>query len=165
AILRKAFHKGFARDKAAVEAFRKENPWLPNYALYMAVKSHFDMKSWLDWPDEAIRLRKSEAVERYTKELQEDVDFYTYLQFLFYRQWKDLRDYIHSLNIKIIGDLPIYVAMDSADVWAEPEFFQLGEGNVPTEVSGVPPDYFSADGQLWGNPLYACDRVRRDGLT
>ena len=92
AILRKAFHKGFARDKAAVEAFRKENPWLPNYALYMAVKSHFDMKSWLDWPDEAIRLRKSEAVERYTKELQEDVDFYTYLQFLFYRQWKDLRD-------------------------------------------------------------------------
>ena len=157
AILRKAFHKGFARDKAAVEAFRKENPWLPNYALYMAVKSHFDMKSWLDWPDEAIRLRKSEAVERYTKELQEDVDFYTYLQFLFYRQWKALRDYIHSLGIKIIGDLPIYVAMDSADVWAEPEFFQLGEGNVPTEVSGVPPDYFSADGQLWGNPLYDYD--------
>ena len=164
AILRRAFHKGFARDREAVEAFRRENRWLPNYALYMAVKHHFDMKSWLDWPDEAIRLRKSEAVERYTKELQEDVDFYTYLQFLFYRQWTDLRDYIHSLNIKIIGDLPIYVAMDSADLWAEPEFFQLGEGNVPTEVSGVPPDYFSADGQLWGNPLYDYDRMRADGF-
>ena len=163
-ILRKAFHKGFDRDRAAVEAFRKENPWLANYALYMAVKSHFDMKCWLDWPDEAIRLRKPEAVERYTKELREDVDFYTYLQFLFYRQWTALRDYIHSLNIRIIGDLPIYVAMDSADLWAEPEFFQLGEGHVPTEVSGVPPDYFSADGQLWGNPLYDYDAMKKDGF-
>ena len=92
AILRKAFQKGFSRDKEAVDTFRKENPWLPNYALYMAVKRHFDMKCWLDWPDEDIRLRKPEAVERYTRELQEDVDFYSYLQFLFYRQWTALRE-------------------------------------------------------------------------
>ena len=101
---------------------------------------------------------------RYEKELAEDVAFYTYLQYLFFKQWGELREYIHSLGICIIGDLPIYVAMDSADVWAEPEFFQLGEGNIPTEVSGVPPDYFSADGQLWGNPLYDYDRMRQDGF-
>ena len=130
----------------------------------MAVKAHFGMKSWLEWPDEAIRVRAPEAVARYEKELAEDVAFYTYLQYLFFKQWGELREYIHSLGIRIIGDLPIYVAMDSADVWAEPEFFQLGEGNIPTEVSGVPPDYFSADGQLWGNPLYDYDRMRQDGF-
>ena len=163
-VLREAFRRGWTRDKAAVDAFRKENPWLPNYALYMAVKSHFGMKSWLEWPDEAIRVREPEAVARYERELAEDTAFYTYLQYLFFKQWGELRDYIHSLGLRVIGDLPIYVAMDSADVWAEPEFFQLGEGNVPTEVSGVPPDYFSADGQLWGNPLYDYDKMRQDGF-
>ena len=163
-VLRKAFQQGFPRDREAVAAFQKENPWLESYALYMAVKAHFGMRSWLEWPDEAIRLRKPEAVARYTKELREDVDFYRYLQFLFYRQWNALRAYIHSLGIRIIGDLPIYVAMDSADVWAEPAFFQLGEDHVPTEVSGVPPDYFTADGQLWGNPLYDYDAMKKDGF-
>lgn len=160
-VLRKAFQKGYSRDRDAVEAFRKENKWLENYALYMAVKSHFGMKSWLEWPDESIRLRKAGAVERYSRELAEDVAFYAYLQYLFFQQWNTLRDYIHSLDIQIIGDMPIYVAMDSADVWAEPEFFQLGEDLVPTEVSGVPPDYFTADGQLWGNPLYDYERMKR----
>lgn len=164
-VLRTAFQNGFGRDYAKVQAFARDNSrWLPNYALYMAVKKHFEMKSWLDWPDSAIRLRKPEAIERYNRELKEDVDFYIYLQYLFYKQWDALRAYIHSLGIKIIGDLPIYVAMDSADVWAEPEFFQLGEGNVPTEVSGVPPDYFSKDGQLWGNPLYDYDKMEADGF-
>ena len=163
-ILRKAFDRGWERDRAAVEAFSRKTPWLPDYALFMAVKEHFGMKSWLQWPDEAIRLRRPEALERYRRELARDVDFHTYLQYLFYKQWTELRDYIHSLDIKIIGDLPIYVAMDSADVWAEPEFFQLGEGHVPTEVAGVPPDYFTADGQLWGNPLYDYDRMQKDGF-
>ncbi len=163
-VLRRAFLRGRGRDREAVERFQAENPWLKNYALYMAVKAHFGMKSWLEWPDEAIRVRAPEAVARYEKELAEDVAFYTYLQYLFFKQWGELREYIHSLGIRIIGDLPIYVAMDSADVWAEPEFFQLGEGNIPTEVSGVPPDYFSADGQLWGNPLYDYDRMRQDGF-
>ena len=163
-VLRRAFLRGRERDREAVERFQAENPWLKNYALYMAVKAHFGMKSWLEWPDEAIRVRAPEAVARYEKELAEDVAFYTYLQYLFFKQWGELREYIHSLGIRIIGDLPIYEAMDSADVWAEPEFFQLGEGNIPTEVSGVPPDYFSADGQLWGNPLYDYDRMRQDGF-
>ena len=163
-VLRRAFLRGRERDREAVERFQAESPWLKNYALYMAVKAHFGMKSWLEWPDEAIRVRAPEAVARYEKELAEDVAFYTYLQYLFFKQWGELREYIHSLGIRIIGDLPIYVAMDSADVWAEPEFFQLGEGNIPTEVSGVPPDYFSADGQLWGNPLYDYDRMRQDGF-
>ena len=163
-VLRRSFLRGRERDREAVERFQAENPWLKNYALYMAVKAHFGMKSWLEWPDEAIRVRAPEAVARYEKELAEDVAFYTYLQYLFFKQWGELREYIHSLGIRIIGDLPIYVAMDSADVWAEPEFFQLGEGNIPTEVSGVPPDYFSADGQLWGNPLYDYDRMRQDGF-
>ena len=163
-VLRRAFLRGRERDREAMERFQAENPWLKNYALYMAVKAHFGMKSWLEWPDEAIRVRAPEAVARYEKELAEDVAFYTYLQYLFFKQWGELREYIHSLGIRIIGDLPIYVAMDSADVWAEPEFFQLGEGNIPTEVSGVPPDYFSADGQLWGNPLYDYDRMRQDGF-
>ena len=163
-VLREAFRSGFDRDRGAVEAFREKNPWLPNYALFMAVKKHFGMKSWLDWPDKDIRLRTPQAVEHYTALLREDVDFFSYLQFLFFKQWTALREYIHSQGIQIIGDLPIYVAMDSADVWAEPEFFQLGEDHVPTEVSGVPPDYFSADGQLWGNPLYDYERMRRDGF-
>ena len=162
-VLRAAFQKGYPRDREAVEAFRRENKWLDSYALFMAVKRHFGMKSWLDWPDEDLRLRRAEALERAREELAEDIAFYAYLQYLFFRQWDALREYIHSLGIRIIGDLPIYVAMDSADVWAEPEFFQLGEGNVPTEVSGVPPDYFSADGQLWGNPLYDYDRMKADG--
>ena len=162
-LLRKAFQAGYPRDRAAVEAFCRENKWLDNYAFYMALKARFGMKSWLDWPDEDLRLRRAEALERAREELAEDIAFYAYLQYLFFRQWDALREYIHSLGIRIIGDLPIYVAMDSADVWAEPEFFQLGEGNVPTEVSGVPPDYFSADGQLWGNPLYDYDRMKADG--
>ena len=162
-VLKAAFRRGYPRDREAVEAFSRDHGWLANYALYMAVKKHFGMTSWLRWPDEDIRLRRPAAVERYSRELAEDVNFFTYLQYLFFRQWNALRSYIHSLDIKIIGDLPIYVARDSADVWAEPEFFQLGEDLVPTEVSGVPPDYFSADGQLWGNPLYDYERMKRDG--
>ena len=163
-ILKKAFAVGFPRDRQAVERFRAENAWLPDYALYMALKQHFGMRSWLDWPDPEIRLRKPEAVARYTRELSAEIDFFCYLQYLFFQQWNALRTYAHRLGVRLIGDLPIYVAMDSADVWAEPEFFQLGEDHRPVEVSGVPPDYFSRDGQLWGNPLYDYDRMAADGF-
>ena len=157
AVLQKAKDRGWERDQAEVAAFQAENcRWLPDYALYMACKRHFGMRSWTEWDDADIRLRRSpEVLEQYRTLLREDVELFTYLQFLFFRQWNRLRDYLHSLDIQVIGDLPIYVAMDSADVWAEPECFQLDDQCVPTEVSGVPPDYFSADGQLWGNPLYA----------
>ena len=165
-LLEKAKTRGFTRDREAVAAFERENErWLPNYALFMALKRHFGMKSWTEWDDEDIRCRtSSEVIERYRAELREDVELFTYIQFLFFRQWEALKAYIHSLGIRIIGDLPIYVAMDSADVWAEPEMFQLDEHNVPTEVSGVPPDCFSEDGQLWGNPLYDWDAMRADGF-
>ena len=156
-------HKAY--ERSGISANPDYQNFVPDYALYMACKRHFGMKAWTEWEDEDIRLRKSEAVlEKYRALLADDVQFFTYLQFLFFRQWNRLRDYLHSLDIQVIGDLPIYVAMDSADVWAEPECFQLDDQCVPTEVSGVPPDYFSADGQLWGNPLYAWDRMQADGF-
>ena len=103
AVLRTAYERGWERDREAVQKFEEENPWLPNYALYMAIKKHFDMKSWLDWPDEEIRVRKPEAVERYREELSDDVKFFTYLQYLFYQQWNALRAYAHENGIKIIA--------------------------------------------------------------
>ena len=164
-VLALAKQRGWERDAAAVAAFCEENGrWLEDYALYMACKRHFGMKSWTEWPDEALRLRKSEAVlEQYRALLREDVELFIYIQFLFFKQWTTLRSYLHQLDIQVIGDLPIYVPMDSADVWAEPQFFQLDDQCVPTAVSGVPPDYFSADGQLWGTPLYRWDVMEADG--
>lgn len=163
-LLQKATERGWERDKEQVAAFVEENKgWLPDYALFMAVKKHFGMQAWTQWPEEDIRLRKAEAVERYRVELEEDVRLFTYIQYHFFLQWNKLRDYAHKKGIGIIGDMPIYVAMDSADVWAEPESFQLDEENKPVEVSGVPPDYFSEEGQLWGNPLYNWDAMKEDG--
>ena len=166
AVLARAKARGWERDREAVAAFERENArWLPDYALFMACKRHFGMRAWTEWDDEELRLRRSPAVlEKYRTLLREDVELFIYLQFLFFRQWNRLRDYLHHLGIRVIGDLPIYVAMDSADVWADPASFQLDERCVPTEVSGVPPDYFSADGQLWGNPLYRWDRMKADGF-
>ena len=165
-LLHKAYKRGWERDAEAIAAFAQDNArWLPDYALYMACKRHFGMKAWTEWPDDDLRLRKNEAVlDKYRTLLREDVQFFTYLQFLFFRQWTALRDYVHQQGIRIIGDLPIYVAMDSADVWAEPQFFQLDDDLVPKAVAGVPPDYFTADGQLWGNPLYDWDAMRDDGF-
>ena len=167
-VLRRAYSRGWQHDREEVSRFAAENPWVSSYADYMALKQHFGMKSWQQWPDAAVRCHSAPgfpaAMERYRALLREDIQFYMYLQYLFFKQWNALKDYVHSLGIRIIGDLPIYVAMDSADVWAEPEFFQLDENMVPAAVSGVPPDYFSADGQLWGNPLYRWDRMEEDGF-
>lgn len=163
-LLKKAKERGWARDAGQVRAFEKENAgWLPDYALFMALKYHFKMVAWIEWPED-IRLHHPDAVARWRDELREDVELFTYIQFLFYKQWKELKEYINDLGIHIIGDLPIYVAMDSADVWAEPAMFKLDSHGKPTEVSGVPPDYFSKDGQLWGNPLYNYDAMEKDGF-
>ena len=163
-ILKKAF-QAFDRTNPDYVAFcEKHRAWLPDYALFMALKRRFGMKSWTEWPDEGARLHTPEAVARYRMELREDVELFTYIQFLFFRQWSALKRYINGLGIRIIGDIPIYVAMDSSDVWSEPENFQLDEDKKPTEVSGVPPDYFSADGQLWGNPLYDYEAMRKNGF-
>ena len=162
-VLDQAYRAGWARDREAVAAFERENPWLADYALFMAAKRHFGMKCWVDWPDELLRRHDPGAVAWYQNLLRDDVRFYTYLQFLFFRQWDALREHIHARGLRIIGDLPFYVALDSADVWAEPKFFQLDAEGKPREVAGVPPDDFTADGQLWGNPLYDFDRMAADG--
>ena len=163
-VLKKAAAKGIAGDRAEFDGFVRDNAaWLPDYALFMAVKRHFGMAAWYEWPDEDIRLRKDGAVEKYAELLMDEVEHLEYIQFLFFRQWEDLRSYAREKGVGIIGDLPIYVALDSADVWAEPSCFMLDENNIPLEVAGVPPDYFSEDGQLWGNPLYDYEAMKKDG--
>lgn len=163
-LLEKAAVRGWKRDRAKVLLFAEENPWLDDYAFFMALKRHFNMVSWIEWPDKDIRLRKESAMRSYRRQLGKDIRFFMYLQYLFFEQWNRLRDYAHQKGIDIIGDLPIYVALDSADVWAEPENFQLDKDNIPREVSGVPPDYFTSDGQLWGNPLYDYNFMKKDGF-
>ena len=163
-VLEKAKKRGFERDREKIEAFRSENSaWLDDYALFMALKRFFSMKMWTEWEDREIRLHKKEAVEKYTVLLRDDIELFIYIQYLFFSQWKKLRAYAKENGIGIIGDMPIYVALDSADVWSSPESFLLDEDNVPVEVAGVPPDYFSEDGQLWGNPLYNWDKMRENG--
>ena len=165
-LLRRACERGWERDRADVQAFAKENEdWLEDYALFMAIKRHFGMSPWYEWPDEAARLHRRDALTRYACELDADVRLFTYVQYLFYQQWAALRAYAHDRGVGIFGDMPIYVALDSADVWAHPENYQLDERNNPVEVAGVPPDYFSADGQLWGNPLYDYQAMAKDGYA
>ena len=164
-VLKKAAERGILRDEAELAAFREENRrWLGDYALFMALKRHFGMRPWSEWPEEDIRLHRPEACAQWREALREDVELFEYIQLLFYRQWAALKKHAEEKKISIIGDIPIYVAMDSADVWAEPQWFQLDDRNIPTEVSGVPPDYFNEDGQLWGNPLYRWDAMEKDGF-
>lgn len=163
-ILQKAADRGWERDSKQVKNFIEENGgWLPDYALFMALKRHFGMRAWTEWEDEEIRLHQPEAVKRYREKLTEDIQRFIYIQYLFFKQWNALRAYAHEREIGIIGDMPIYVAMDSADVWANPESFQLDQRNIPLAVAGVPPDYFSENGQLWGNPLYDWESMKKDG--
>ena len=164
-MLEKAKRRGWERDRESVMRFEEENAsWLPDYTLFMACKRHFGMKAWSEWPDEGIRMRTPEAVERYKWELREDIELFTYIQYLFFLQWEKLRKYLKEKGISVIGDVPIYVAMDSADTWSEKQFFEMNEQGIPDSVSGVPPDYFTADGQLWGNPLYRWDKMEEDGF-
>lgn len=128
-------------------------PETKEYCLYMAVKNAFKGQSWILW-DEDIRLCRPEVVDRYRRELEEEVLFYQFQQYKFQEQWKKLKEYANAQGIKMIGDIPIYVAFDSADAWAHPELFQFDEDNLPVAVAGCPPDAFSETGQLWGNPLY-----------
>lgn len=153
-VLRKAFHNSNIEEEEAFLTYVEENSfWLEDYALYMAVKNSFDGVSWIEW-EEDIKLRKPEAMERYRKEYAEEVEFFKFQQYLFAKQWTALKAYANQKKIQIIGDIPIYVAFDSADTWANPELFQLDETLTPIAVAGCPPDAFSATGQLWGNPLY-----------
>ena len=153
-LLKQAFlNSDILSDEKFTEFCKANQHWLPDYALYMALKNQNDGKSWIEWEEE-IRLRKPEAVECYKKELEEECNFYEFLQYEFHEQWTKVKEYAHEKGIQIVGDVPIYVAFDSADTWANPELFQLDEKNLPLGVAGCPPDAFSATGQLWGNPLY-----------
>lgn len=161
-VLRIAYNNFKEKDQTAFRSFcRKNCTWLKNYALYMAVKSSFNMVAWTQWPDEEIRKRDEKAVAKYERKYRDDVNFWKFLQFKFYEQWEAFRAYVNSLGIKIMGDMPIYVAMDSADTWANPDVFWLTEEREPVCVAGCPPDYFSATGQLWGNPLYNWDYLKQ----
>lgn len=138
--------------------------WLDDYALFMALKERFDGKVWTEWP-EPYALRDPEALDDARRNLAEEIAFHRYTQFLFFRQWSALRVAAHARNIRIMGDLAIFVAHDSADVWAHRELFHLNGSGQPTVVAGVPPDYFSETGQLWGNPIYRWDAMAEDGYS
>ncbi len=162
-LLRKAYERSRISENQEYRRFVEENQWwLADYALFMAVKDRFGGAPWAEWAED-IRLRWGNAMDYYRRELYFDIEFQQYLQFQFFKQWRALKAYANHKGIRLIGDIPIYVAMDSADTWAHPELFQLDKNNIPTAVAGCPPDGFSADGQLWGNPLYRWDYHRDTG--
>lgn len=162
-LLRKAYERSKVQENTEYQKFVEENSWwLSDYALFMAVKDRFGGVEWKQWADD-IKLRWGPAMDYYREELYFDIEFQQYMQFKFYEQWMKLKAYANKKGIQIIGDIPIYVAMDSADTWAHPELFQLDEENVPVAVAGCPPDGFSATGQLWGNPLYRWGYHRETG--
>ena len=164
-LLEKAFKRADLDNNAEYKKYIENNKlWLKDYAMYMAIKDSLGGISWIEW-DEDIRLRKPEAMKKYEESLSEKIEFYYYQQYLFSTQWMALKKYANKKGISIIGDIPIYVAFDSADTWANPELFQLDEENVPIAVAGCPPDAFSVTGQLWGNPLYRWDYHEETGFA
>lgn len=162
AVLRKAFARFDAGADAFLDFTRQQQGWLDDYALYMALKGQNNGRGWMDW-DSGIRLREDGALAAVRENLSGEIQFWQFIQFKFFQQWNRLKQYALEKGIKIIGDIPIYVAADSADVWANQRLFQLAPDGRPTEVAGCPPDAFSATGQLWGNPLYRWDVHREDG--
>ena len=164
-VLKIAFQNSNVVNEADFQNYVRDNRyWLDDYALYMAVKNSFDGKSWSEW-DEDIKLRKPAAMEYYREKYAEEVMFYQFQQYLFAKQWSALKEYANQKRIQIIGDIPIYVAFDSADTWANPELFQLDDMLTPIAVAGCPPDAFSATGQLWGNPLYRWEYHKETGYA
>lgn len=165
ALLKKAFERANVDENEEYKEFVENNKeWLKDYAMYMAIKDSLGGISWIEW-DEDIRLRKPHAMAEYENKLASEIAFYCYQQYLFATQWMALKKYANKKGISIVGDIPIYVAFDSADTWANPELFQLDEENVPVAVAGCPPDAFSATGQLWGNPLYRWDYHEATGFA
>ena len=162
-VLRIAFERADLASDKEYKKFCKDNAfWLDDYALYMAVKNSFNGVSFIEW-DEDIRLRRKAAMETYRKNYATEIEFYKFQQYMFNKQWTKLKKYANDNGIKIIGDIPIYVAFDSADTWANPDLFLFDEAGLPTKVAGCPPDYFAITGQLWGNPLYDWDYHKKTG--
>ena len=163
ALLKKAFERSGITIDTDFIRFCDENKWIDEYALFMALKDYFGGVSWDKW-EKNLRLRKDFTLNEYRSKLSDEINFYKFLQYMFFAQWNKLKKYANEKGIKIIGDIPIYVAADSADVWAEPELFQLDKDGKPKAVAGCPPDGFAADGQLWGNPLYDWDYHKETGF-
>ena len=161
ARLLKIAHSRFTETEDYRDFVRDNSLWLVDYALFMAIKAHFRGRDWQSW-SVSLLMRLAPVMEAYREELKEAIRFQYFLQYEFFRQWKALRAYANSRGLKIIGDVPIYVPLDSADVWANPELFQLDPSRRPTAVAGCPPDGFSADGQLWGNPIYDWEKMHAE---
>ncbi len=168
-LLRRSFEHfqahGTAEQRAGFAAsLEAHGSWVKDYAFFMALKAHFGGGSWQDWPRE-VALRRPKALDALRAELAAGIAYYEYLQWCFADQWGALKSYANQKGIQIIGDIPIFSAEDSADVWGRPELFQLDKNHRPTVIAGVPPDYFSETGQLWGNPHYCWDDMARDGYA
>lgn len=164
-VLRIAFSNSKHADTKEYKQFCKDNTyWLDDYSFYMALKCKFDNKEWSAWDDD-IKFRKESALKKYQKELAEDIDFWKFCQFKFNQQWMELKEYANEKGIQIIGDIPLYVSMDSSDVWVHGRLFELDERKNPINVAGVPPDAFSETGQRWGNPLYDWDAMEKEDFS
>ena len=154
-ILKKAFERNFDETNQAYGSFCDENiRWLSDYAIFMAAKQAYGMVAWKDWGDEKLRYHEESALLRFSSENKKEIDFYKYIQFLFYTQWDSLKKHANSRGISIIGDIPIYVAADSADAWGNRAMFHFDKNNDSVCVAGCPPDFYAHEGQNWGNPLY-----------
>lgn len=162
-LLKLAHERSMIGDDVEFHTFVKKNEWwIKDYALFMAVKKCFNGASWSEWAQD-IRLRWGYSLDYYYKEYADEIEFYEFIQFKFFEQWRKLKVYANIKGIRFIGDVPIYVAFDSADAWAHPQLFQFDEENYPVKVAGVPPDAFSESGQLWGNPLYRWEYHKATG--
>jgi 4-alpha-glucanotransferase len=166
-LLKKAFlgyqAKAGQNEKERYQRFLENNSyWLNDYAMFMALKEQFGQKPWYQW-DEGLKMKAEDVLQPYYMVLQDKIEFQKFLQYLFFKQWMGVKDYAHQRSIRIIGDIPLYVAHDSADAWANPDIFQFDSKKDPVAVGGVPPDYFSLTGQLWGNPLYRWEKLAEDG--
>lgn len=164
AVLRRAYQRwGKLHRNGQLQAFRQENAyWLEDFALFMALKDRYGGRPWMEW-DANLRVRHPHALKQAQEELEQEIWFHVFLQYCFTIQWLDLKRYANEHGVQIMGDMPIFVAHDSADVWAHPEMFDLDGSGNPVFVAGVPPDYFSPTGQRWGNPVYRWDVIRNEG--
>ena len=163
-LLRESFRRSEDSLKEEIRQYVSDHPWVQDFAMFTALKQHFNNMMWTQWPDRGARRRTYAAMERYRCELSEEISFHIWCQYIFHVQWHRLRNYCNERGILLFGDMPIYVAEDSADTWTHPEVFQLDEECVPKRIAGVPPDYFCEDGQLWGNPLYRWSYLKRRGF-
>ncbi len=165
-VLKKAYLRFIdnADMKSSLERFSADNPWVEEYALFMALKTVHDGRPWNEW-EEPLRMRETAALRAAREQYADEIDFQKFMQYKFLEQWERLKAYANKKGIKIIGDIPIYCAYDSCDVWCEPRLFELDENRVPVVVAGFPPDCFSADGQLWGNPIYNWEHMKSENYN